>query len=120
MFNIINEFDNYKAVCCSRADVWRTSYHHSAYITLYKGTTHVGTIKFQNESSTLKDSYFRGRIGTPNVINLFYFDKDFDRVLSMLQKESPLYVGIRTSPSETHGIGAITTDPEPVGDEEGN
>lgn len=120
MFNIINEFDNYKAVCCSRAAVWRTSFRHSAIITLYKGTQHVGTIKFQQESSTLKDNYFRGRNGAPNVINLFCFDGDFDRVLSMLQKESPLYIGIRTSPTETYGIGAITTDPEPVGDEEGN
>ena len=120
MYNINNEFDNYKVNLSSRASAWRTSYKWSAAIALYKGSVQVGNLKFWPESSTLRDSYFPGRNGAPNVVNLEYFEQDFDRVLSMLQNESPLYVCLRKTSGTTTGIGGITTTIEPVGEEEGD
>jgi len=119
MFNIINEFDNYKVNLCSRASAWRTSYHYSATISLYMRAQHVGTLKFKAESTTLRDNYFPGRNGAPDIVNLEYFDQDFEKVLSMLQQESPLFVCLRKTYNGTDGIGAITTTNEPVGEEEG-
>ena len=119
MFNIVNEFDNYKVTKCSRAGAWTSSYRYSAVISLFKGTLHVGTIKFKGESSTLRDSYYAGRSGQPHRVNLYYFDQDFPQVLALLQQESPLYVCLRSSGTAKDGIGAITTTNEPVGEEEG-
>ncbi len=118
MWDISNEFDNYKVNLCSRASGWKSSYRYTSAITLYKGSAQVGSIMFRSESSTLKDNYFPGRSGRPNVVNLQYFDQDFEKVLSMLQTESPLFVCLRKTSNGTEGLGAITTTAEPVGEEE--
>jgi hypothetical protein len=119
MYDISNEFDSYKVSLCSRASAWRTSYHYSATISLHKGDQHVGNIRFRTESSTLKDNFFPGRRVGPDIVNLEYFDQDFEKVLSMLQQESPLFVCLRKTYNGNEGIGAITTTNEPVGEEEG-
>lgn len=120
MWHINNEFDNYKVNLCSRASGWRTSYRYSAVISLYKGPQKVGSIKFRAESSTLRDNYFSGRSGAPHVVNLEYFEQDFEKVLGLLQQESPLFVCLRKTFNGNDGIGAITTTTEPVGEEEGD
>jgi hypothetical protein len=120
MWNISNEFDNYKVNKHSRANGWLSKYRFTSTIGLYKGSQNVGTIYFRAESSSLRDYYYPGRSGGPDLVNLNYFDRDFSSVLAMLQQESPLYVCLRKTYNGNEGIGAITTTNEPVGEEEGD
>ena len=65
--------------------------------------------------------FFYGKPGQEHL-TLLYEIVDFDRVLSLLQTEKPLYVHLRKNYQKLGqlqlGLGSISSDPEPVGEQE--
>ena len=118
---ITYEIENYKVLLCSRHSAWKTSYKHGAVITLFKAGSAIASLRFQEAVGTRQDYYF-GKPGEEFLTILFEME-DFDRVLSLLQTEKPLYVHLRKTYEELKGIhfglGSLSTDREPVGEEEG-
>jgi len=115
------EIDQYKVLLCSRHSSWVNSYKYRAVLTLYRENSAVATLKFM-ESVGNRQDYFFGRNGQ-EYLTLLYEIEDFDRVLSLLQTEKPLYVHLRknyqSSGALQLGLGSLSSDPEPVGEEEG-
>ena len=114
---ITHAFDQYRVKLCSRDSGWINSYRYRAIISLYQGSTPVAYLRFMASVGNNSDSYYVDRSGK-EVLNLLFEDSDFDRVVAMLQKESPLYVNLRRNYQGNEGLGSITTTDEPVGDEE--
>jgi len=114
------EIEQYKVLLCSRHSAWISSYKYRAVITLYHGGSAVATLRFVEGVGNNQD-YFVGRPGQEHL-NLLFEIEDFDRVLSLLQLEKPLYVHLRrtyqTSGALQLGLGSLSSDPEPVGEEE--
>jgi hypothetical protein len=119
---ITYEIGQYKVLLCSRHSAWVSSYRYRAVITLYEAgsSVAVATLKFMQGVGNNQD-YFFGKAGEERLI-LLYEIEDFDRVLSLLQLEKPLYVHLRktytTSGALQLGLGSLSSDPEPVGEEE--
>lgn len=114
------EVEQYKVLLCSRHSAWKTSYKYRAVITLYKAGAAVASLRFMEGVGNNQD-YFYGTTGKEFLV-LLYEIEDFDRVLSLLQTEKPLYVHLRktyqTSGALQLGLGSLSTDQEPVGEEE--
>jgi hypothetical protein len=115
------EIEQYKVLLCSRHGAWMSSYRYQAVITLYQANTAVAWLKFMEGVGNNQDHYFVGRNGQEQLTVLFE-TTDFDRVLALLQNEKPLYVHLRktyqTSGALHLGLGSISSDAEPVGEEE--
>ncbi len=118
---ITYEIAQYKVLLCSRHTAWTSSYGYQAVITLYDAEAAVASLRFPKSVGNKQDYYYTTRNGL-NYLNLFYDLADFDRVLSLLQTEKPVYVHLRkgqeTSSSLKPGLGSLSTDAEPVGEEE--
>ena len=117
---ITYEIEQYKVLLCSRHSARKTSYRYRAVITLYQGESAVATLRFMEGVGNNQD-YFFGKAGQEHL-TLLYEIEDFDRVLSLLQSEKPLYVHLRRSYQTLGalhlGLGSLSSDPEPVGEEE--
>lgn len=118
---ITYEIERYKVLLCSRHSAWMGSYRYQAVITLYQADTAVAWLKFMEGVGNKQDYYYVGKDGKEYLTVLFEI-ADFDRVLALLQNEKPLYVHLRktyqTSGALHLGLGSISSDAEPVGEEE--
>ena len=118
---ITYEIERYKVLLCSRHSAWMSSYRYQAVITLYQADTAVAWLKFMEGVGNKQDYYYVGKDGKEYLTVLFEI-ADFDRVLALLQNEKPLYVHLRktyqTSGALHLGLGSISSDAEPVGEEE--
>ena len=117
---ITYEIEQYKVLLCSRHGAWKTSYKYRAVISLYNGGSAVASLRFMEGVGNNQDHFF-GRSGQQHLV-LLYELEDFDRVLSLLQTEKPLYVHLRktyqTSGALQLGLGSLSSDEEPVGEQE--
>jgi hypothetical protein len=114
---ITHNIDQYRVKLCSRDSNWISSYKYMAIITLYSGGNQVAYLRFRPSVGNYSDSFYVNRSGM-EILNLYFEDRDFDRVLALLQQETPLYVNLRKSHQGNEGLGSITTTDEPVGEEE--
>lgn len=114
---ITHTVDNYLVKLCSRDNGWDSSYRYRAVISLYQAGKVVAYLHFKNSVGNYSDSYVVYSDGT-EVLKLLFEDRDFDRVLALLQRESPVYVNLRRTHQGNEGIGSITTSEEPIGEEE--
>ena len=114
--------EKYKATLCSRLTDWDTSYGYSAVITLYSSNRAAAYLRFKDGVGNNKD-YYSGAMGS-ETLNIFFEESDFDRVLALLQKEAPLFAHMRPTGQSSsngalkYGLGSLSTDEEPVGEEE--
>jgi hypothetical protein len=114
---ITHKIDEYKVLLCSRDADWVGSYRYMASITLYSSGQAVASLKFLPGVGNNNDSFYVNGSGL-QFLNMNFEDKDFDRVLALLQNETPLYVHLRKTYKGSGGIGSISSDKEPVGEEE--
>lgn len=120
--NISYPIEKYRATLCSRLTDWDTSYGYSAVITLYNSNRAVAYLRFKDGVGNHKD-YFSGP-PSQETLNILFEEIDFDRVLALLQKEAPLFVHMRPTGQSSsngelkYGLGSLSTDQEPVGEEE--
>lgn len=80
-------------------------------ILCYKDSVYQGAIYF------LKDSEKEPVINSNGTLSLFYPIEKFDLILTACREESPIYLEIWGGADK---YCRVTTDKEPVGEEEGN
>ena len=115
---ITHAIENYRIKLCSRDADWDASYRYRAVISCYNAGNVVGYLYFKQSVGNYDDTYYTTRDGV-DVVKLLFEDRDFDRILSLLQNESPVYINLRKTYEGREGIGYLTTSDEPVGEEEG-
>ena len=82
-----------------------------AAISCYKDATYLGTIYF------MKNNVKEPTINSNGAFLLYYPSDKFDSILDLCREESPVYIEIWGS---TNKYCMVTTNKEPVGEEEGN
>lgn len=105
---IIHGFDNYKLYFYSPALANPSPV--VAMVSCYSAKTFVGNLIFFKEGTPLYENQING-----NVIFLFYTNNRFADLMTTLREESPLFLRI----NDGNFGGMVTTNREPVGEEEG-
>ena len=85
-------------------------YNWDARIDLYVDATPVGKLLFMKAGQTIPANSSPG-----GILQLCYSIAHFPAIMSILREEKPLYVSLNTA----NGIGMVSTNSEPVGEEEG-
>ena len=96
-------------------DSYRVNVTHGlwtdAQILCYKGGVYQGNINF------MPDNVNEPTINANGTLSLYYPTESFESVYTMCREESPVYIEIWGSSDK---YCRVTTDTEPVGEEEGN
>ncbi len=93
-------------------DGYRLQYYsNQAYITCLKGAQPLGTLCFHPDGTTLPPN----KGWDDGVLVLNYYLSQFNDVIGILRYEKPLVLWFNPD----NGMGALTTGPEPVGEQEG-
>jgi hypothetical protein len=99
------EFNFYKIYCYSAPQ-----YDWDVRIDLFMNATAAGTLFFMKTGQSIPLNTNSG--GIPK---LYYSVSQFPAIMSVLREEKPLFITLNAA----NGIGTVSTDKEPVGEQEG-